>query len=595
MDYFLFPEQWLTQRELEEIAANINLDESDVDDDLLSDSSENEDEAVLLPRNDVPDSIDDADSDSSDDNVPLVNFVTSKKRRWLRGDFHAPPRQFDHHRDVREVKKPVDYFNRYLGDSFFESLAKFTNMREVLVTGKSLGTTAKEMKVFFACCIIISIYKLPRLKMFWQRDSRVPIVSDNISRNRFYSLRTRLKIVDDNIISKEQKEADRFWKIRPMLDMIQKACRENFRTQEISIDEQMVPFHGKVAMKQYVRGKPNPVGLKNFVMTTPGGIPLDFYLYEGKGHTIESALIPTPEKLDVGGRMVLKLTDTLPQGTSVYTDRYFTSISLIDTLLLRSITLAGTIMNNRIPKEIDFKKDNELKKAGRGSFDFLIREDKKMCAIKWFDSRPVHFASSVCGAEPVGSCTRWSKAERKYIEVNQPAVVKSYNINMGGVDLLDRVIGNYAIRTRTRKWTIRAIFHFLDFVSAASWLEYREDAADANMQRKEILDYFNFKFSIARDLLAAGMSNDSDTSIDSESGEDDVRSRKRRRIRSVPDRSSRRKHAKHMPINMSEVQKTRSKCRYPGCKMLTFVKCKTCNVFLCFSTSRNCYSKFHEN
>ncbi|KAK9687671.1 Transposase IS4 [Popillia japonica] len=236
-------DQWLAQRELKEITANINLDESDLDDDLLSDSGEDKDEAVLAPRNEFQ------IQEMVQIVTPLMimckflaNFVNFTKRKWFRGNFDAPPRQFGRNREVREVKQLIDYFNRYLGESFFEAVATFANMREVLVAGKSLDTTAKEMKVFFACCLIISIYELSRFKMFWQRESRAPIISDNISRNRFYSLRTRLKIVDDNIVSKEQKEADQFWKIRPMLGMIQKACRENFRPQEISIDEQMVSW-----------------------------------------------------------------------------------------------------------------------------------------------------------------------------------------------------------------------------------------------------------------------------------------------------------------------------------------------------------------
>lgn len=200
---------------------------------------------------------------------------------------------------------------------------------------------------------------------------------------------------------------DRFWKVRPLLDMVQRGCHKNRRTKSVSIDEQMIPFHGKVLMRQYVRGKPNPVGLKNFVATSPGGIPLDFYLYEGKGTSLESALTQTPEKIDVGGRMVMKLTDTLPIGVCVYTDRYFTSIQLIDALLSKRISLVGSIMANRIPKNAVLLKDNELKKLGRGSSNKLVRQDGKIILTKWFDSRPVHFASSKCGVEPEGTCTRW--------------------------------------------------------------------------------------------------------------------------------------------------------------------------------------------
>nr|CAH7729435.1 unnamed protein product [Callosobruchus chinensis]CAH7729437.1 unnamed protein product [Callosobruchus chinensis] len=200
--------------------------------------------------------------------------------------------------------------------------------------------------------------------------------------------------------------------------MVQRGCRLNPRSSEISIDEQMIPFNGHVLMRQFVRGKPNPVGLKNFVVTTSTGIPLDFYLYEGKGSSVESVLMTTPEKLDVGGRMVLKLTDTLPIGVSVFTDRYFTSIPLIDTLLSRQITLTGTIMANRLPKKAEFLTDSELKKSGRGSFDHLVREDDRISIIKWYDNKPVYLTSSYCGIEPEGVCRRWSKADGKYIEIS---------------------------------------------------------------------------------------------------------------------------------------------------------------------------------
>lgn len=225
------------------------------------------------------------------------------------------------------------------------------------------------------------------------------------------------------------------------LNRVQTGCLQNVRTNQISIDEQMIPFSGQVLMRQFIRGKPNPVGLKNFVMTTPTGIPLDFYMYEGKGSSVESALTETPAKLDVGGRMVLKLTYTLPIGVSVYTDRYFTSIPLIDSLACRSLTLAGTIIANRLPKT-----------------DQLVRDDGKVKIVKWFDNKPVHFASSICGVEPEGLCKRWSKGKNKRIEIKQPAIVKEYNAKMGGVDLLDRVISKYAMRISKTLHSKRSIF-----------------------------------------------------------------------------------------------------------------------------------------
>lgn len=78
-------------------------------------------------------------------------------------------------------------------------------MREVSVTGHSLETSATEIKKLFGCTI-------PRLRMFWAQNTRVPIMSDNITRNRFFKLRSRLKVVDDNMVSAEEKSHYRFWK-----------------------------------------------------------------------------------------------------------------------------------------------------------------------------------------------------------------------------------------------------------------------------------------------------------------------------------------------------------------------------------------------
>lgn len=332
----------------------------------------------------------------------------------------------------------------------------------------------------------------------------------------------------------------------------------------------------------------NPVGLKNFVATSPRGIPLDFYLYEGKGTSLESALTQTPEKIDVGGRMVMKLTDTLPIGVCVYTDRYFTSIQLIDALLSKRISLVGTIMANRIPKNAVLLKDNELKKLGRASSNKLVRQDGKIILTKWFDSRPVHFASSKCGVKPEGTCTRWSKTDRKYITVKQPAVVAEYNANMGGVDLLDRVIGKYPIRARTNKWTIHTIFHFFYFAVAASWLEYREHAISQNIAKKDVMDYLDFKLSLVFS------NNEKATSESDTSDEDDGPPSKQRKVQPLPDKRFSRQGNNHMPTFMKHEQKSRSRCRYSGCGKLTYAKCSSCKVYLCCAVERNCFALFHK-
>ncbi|KAG5888977.1 hypothetical protein JTB14_026048 [Gonioctena quinquepunctata] len=313
----------LTELDFEEIALNLDLDQSDLDD--IS-SDDDEDEVDLGLENVVPDpdDIDIADnmSDSSDEE-PIAHYLPGYQKKWPRTR-QFEPSQFNS--QDTELEQPIAYLNKYISDKFFEDVALFTNMREVADKGRFLETSEYEMRTFFGASMLIGIYGLPRIRMYWARNSRVPIIPDNISGNQYSQLRSRLKLVEDQKMSKEERNLNKFWKIRPMLNTVQKGCQNNKSTRYVSIDEQMIPFHGQVEMRQFVRGKPNPVGLKNFVMTTPKGVPLDFHLYEGNG----SSVVKIPEKRDIGGRMVLKLTETLPIGVSVYTDRYVTSISLID-------------------------------------------------------------------------------------------------------------------------------------------------------------------------------------------------------------------------------------------------------------------------
>lgn len=561
---------------------------SDVEEADLIDTHEEVDPEEHLADNDQID----YDSDSSDDNVPLANFV----QQW-RNDFPFTKKTFlntvypdEPIPEDTTVKKPLDYFTQYIDVDTFDIMAKFTNMRGVETKGHSFKLEANDMALFIGVSMLISIYNLPRIRMNWARRTRIPIVADNISRNKYFLIRANLKVVDDNSVTQNARRLDKFWKVRPLLAQVLDGCRKNVRPPIVSIDEQMIPFHGSVAMKQFVRGKPHPVGLKNFVMCTPGGLPLDFFIYEGKDTEGISCLFPLPTNLDIGGKVITKLADTLPTNTTIYMDRYFTSIPVIDHLLQRSIYSTGTLMKSRIPKTSKFKSDNELRKQ-RGSHDQQVRRDKHIAVVKWFDSRPIFIASSQTDAYPEGTCKRWSKSQKKYIEIKRPALVEQYNKNMGGVDLLDRVIAKYTMRAKTRKWTVRTIFHFFDFAAAASWLKYREQARNLGLERKQIMDYLDFKTKLAESLIYHSKSVSSDETTDG--SDHDEPPAKLRKILPVPPKDMRKVDSKHMPEDMTHLQKTRSKCRLQGCNQLTFVKCSTCKVYFCFNANRNCFKIAH--
>ncbi|KAJ4437477.1 hypothetical protein ANN_17621, partial [Periplaneta americana] len=347
----------LTTNEITELVNNINPNDSDFE---IEDEEDN-DEDILIPRPPTP-VIDESSSDSEDESLTIAE-IQRRAVIWRHKNVFQSPLTFENvsSPELSEVKDPFEYFSKYLRPSFFDEMAHFTNLKHVSLTGKSLNYTGREIRKFWGISIVAALLAFPRIRMCWESRTRYPLVAENMARDRFYLLRRSIKVVDDNAVPQDQKQ-DSFWKVRPMLNSIRDACLQHRRTKNVSIDEQMIPFHGHVRMRQYIKGKPHPVGLKNFVLSTPSGLPLDFMMYEGKGKEISSEKNTVPEKLDVGGRVVLKLADSLPPGSSIFIDRYFTSVEILDCLILRNISATGTIMVSRVPKKVQFKSDTDMKK-----------------------------------------------------------------------------------------------------------------------------------------------------------------------------------------------------------------------------------------
>ncbi|GFS55705.1 piggyBac transposable element-derived protein 3 [Nephila pilipes] len=176
----------------------------------------------------------------------------------------------------------------------------------------------------------MGVLQMPQVRMYWSKTCNVPTITENMNNNRFFEQRNTLHFVDKNNITESQKR-DKLFLVCPILEVFRNACLTLLRTECLSIDEQIMPFSGRCPMRQYLPSKPNPVGLKYFVLAAPDGLVLDFLVYTG------TDTVPVEDKQLYGleGAVVKRLVGTIPTAkvTHLFTDRYFTGLAILDYLV----------------------------------------------------------------------------------------------------------------------------------------------------------------------------------------------------------------------------------------------------------------------
>jgi hypothetical protein len=118
----------------------------------------------------------------------------------------------------------------------------------------------------------------------------------------------------------------------------------------------------------------------------------------------------------------------------------------------------GTVRISRLPG-CSLKTDEGFKKLGRGVVDCRTEAGTNIKALKWFDNKPVYLDSSYKVRHPVERVNRWSVAQRRYVEVSRPEMVKEYNCHMGGVDLQKMLVALYRTNTAVKRYYLRIVFH----------------------------------------------------------------------------------------------------------------------------------------
>jgi len=278
--------------------------------------------------------------------------------------------------------------------------------------------------------------------------------------------------------------------VKPIYDVMTARFRNAYIPgPEIAIDEGMVPWRGRLRFKQYIPSKPDKFGMKLYILSeSASGYICDFNIYTGADFN------PDPEaeegEVTLGHSYgvvmgLLRKSDLLNKGYTLYCDNYYSSPVLFDRLSAEDTSAVGTVRLNR--REVPVALKTKCRKG-----DVIFRQRGNLLAIKWTDKRDVSLLSTKHTATMVVTY----KTTRDGDQVVKPACVLDYNQHMGGVDRSDQIAKYYTFTRKTNKWWLKLFFHMVNLAVTNSYILYRK-----NVQGGKPLSQYKFRRELVRELV----------------------------------------------------------------------------------------------
>ncbi|GFY14325.1 piggyBac transposable element-derived protein 4 [Trichonephila clavipes] len=124
------------------------------------------------------------------------------------------------------------------------------------------------------------------LQDYWTTDNLIetPIFREVIPRDRFLMILKFLLFSDNSLKeSRDSPTYDRLWKMRKVFDSFNRIFKEVYDpTKNLSFDEVIIKFKGRVLFKQYIPKKRKQWGLKMYKIADATGHTYDMRVYLGK-------------------------------------------------------------------------------------------------------------------------------------------------------------------------------------------------------------------------------------------------------------------------------------------------------------------------
>ena len=398
---------------------------------------------------------------------------------------------------------PVFFLDLFLTDEILASLTLWSNNRvwqafdeeEDGNLEKQHLITETDLKKFFAILFAMALNKKPTLQSYWSKD---PIfrqeffaLPESLSRARFTFILKYLRFADYTDLG-----AEYLCKILPSMKLVNERCSDVYIPEkEISVDETLMLYKGRLHIRQYLPNKRSRYGVKTFVLaeSTTGYVHKIVTNSVSNENRLIGSQFTDASDLSFSEKIVLELSaELLDQGYHLYLDNFYGSFRLGQYLLKRKTLMTCTVRPRRGPPEILLSLQVPIKSHA------YARHKNTLC-VKMVDQKSsgkktVYLLDTSSVAEST-SVTRKIKGNREET-VEKPCLVLRYNANMGGVDLLDASLHHYDVNRKSYSWFVKYGLHLIHIMHRNSWSVYRHSGGT--------LTYLDYTIATIRHWITQG-------------------------------------------------------------------------------------------
>lgn len=273
------------------------------------------------------------------------------------------------------------------------------------------------------------------------------------------------------------------------MSTLKKKCLDHFKpSKNISIDEALIKFKGRLGIVQYMPMKPDKRGIKMWMMCTSHlGYTLGFDLYSGKNSSVQKS------GKGLGYDVVMHLTQKLNVGHHIYFDRFFTSVDLMIALHKEGLWSCGTVNVTR-KKMPQYMKNLKLLEKNNSKSVQCIEYPNLLCTA-WLDKKQIMMLSTNSRSD-ICEVTRRKGSEKQIVSC--PSSFAVYNKNMGGVDLADQKRKYYTLSRKSSKWWIYLFSFLFDTAVNNAYIIY---LTSNYPQPKQNFQLYHFKLKLIEDIV----------------------------------------------------------------------------------------------